>query len=293
MHERAIKLLKTMFRDGETICVSDSKYGYHSIPLENAWKDPVTLFSPNPEIKIQFVDSVNLNLVALNPIKGFREDLNCTAFRNFMVEMDMGPLAQQLQYIKASGMPYSAVIFSGSKSLHFLISLDTDLPNESIWRLFAEWTLNIVPLADPLTKNPSRSIRIPESYREPDKLQKLVEFHGPVKLDDFANWLRKWPSAKPVVSEKKKIKPGEFDKTKVKGWVIKALDKGIDRSKGRNAQWYAIACEFALAGYTEDGTMAILGDYFSPDRDFKEREWKTTIKSAFKRVYGKEQNEKG
>lgn len=285
MHDNAIKMLKLMFREGETICVSNSKYGYHAVPLENAWQDLVTLFSPNPEIPQQFIKSEEINLVALNPIKGYREDANCTAFRNFMVEMDIGPLAQQLNYIKSSGMPYSACIFSGNKSLHFLISLDKDIPNESAWRLLAEWTLNVVPLADPLTKNPSRSIRLPDALREADKKQRLVEFNGPVKLDDLANWLRKWPSAKPVIREKKDIKPGEFDKTKIKGWVINALDKGLDKTKGRNQQWYAIACEFALAGYTEDGTMDILGQYFTPDRDFKEREWKTTIRSAFKRIY--------
>lgn len=288
MHDNAIRLLKLMFREGETICVSDSKYGYHSVPLENAWKDPVTLFSPNPEIQLQFVKSETLNLVALNPIKGFREDMNCTAFRNFMVEMDTGPLDQQLKYIKSSGMPYSACMFSGNKSLHFLISLDKDLPNESTWRLLAEWTLNVVPLADPATKNPSRSIRMPDALREGNKKQRLVEFKGTVKLEDLANWLRKWPSAKPVIREKRDIKPGEFDHMKVKGWVRHALDKGIDSSKGRNKQWYAIACEFALAGYTEDDTMTILGQYFSPDRTFKEREWKVTIKSAFKRVYDRE-----
>jgi hypothetical protein len=287
MHEQAIKFLKLMFRENETICVSNSKYGYHSIPLENAWKDEVTLVSPNEDIQIQKVPSDQINLVALNPILGFRNDSSCTAFRNFLVEMDAGTLYQQLQYIKSYGMPYSAIVFSGNKSLHTLISLEENLPNESIWRLFSEWILNIVTLADPLTKNPSRSIRMPETIREPNKLQKLVEFQGPVKLNDLAAWLAKYPDAKPIVREKREYKDGEFDRTKIKGWVIKALEKGLDRSKGRNQSWYAISCEFCLAGYSECDTIDILSKFFVPDRDFKEREWLTTVKSAFKRIYNR------
>lgn len=285
MHENAIKFLKLMFKENETICVSNSKYGYHAIPRDNAWKEKVTLFSPNPDIPVQYVPSDQINLVALNPIRGFREDTNCTSFRNFMVEMDNSTQEKQLEYVKASGMPYSACVFSGNKSLHFLVSLSQDLPSEAVWRLFAEWTLNILPLADPLTKNPSRSIRIPESYREPDKLQKLIEFHGPVSLKDFTDWLKKWPSAKPIVREKKQIKPGEFDLQGIKQWVIDELNNGIDERKGRNARWYSIAMEFALNSYSEDGTIEILDQFFSPDRTFKEKEWLTTIKSAFKRAY--------
>lgn len=285
MHDNAKKLLKLMFREGETICVSNSKYGYHAIPLENASVDPVTLLSPNPDVPMQFVPSNTLNLVALNPIKGFREDINCTAFRNFLVEMDTGPLAQQMAYIRASGMPYSAVMFSGNKSLHFLISLDKDVPNEETWRILSEWTLNVVPLADPNTKNPSRSIRIPDAIREADKMQRLVEFKGPVNFSEFAAWLQKWPSAKPFIREKRTVTAdgGEFDR--VKKWVPFALAKGLNPTKGRNKQWFAIACEYALAGYSEDDTLDKLSRWFNPDRDFKEREWKTTIKSAFKYIY--------
>jgi hypothetical protein len=286
MHENSIKLLKLMFRPGETICVSDSKYGYHSIPLENAWLEKVTLFSPNPDVEMKQVPSDQVNLVALNPIKGFREDLNCTAFRNFLVEMDSGPLAQQLDYIKGSGMPYSAVMFSGNKSLHFLISLDQDLPRESIWRTLSEWMLNVVTLADPLTKNPSRSIRMPEAWREPNKLQRLVEFKGPVKAQDLVAWLNRYPSSKPVTREKKEYKEGEHDFSRIKGWVINALKNGLNPTKGRNSQWFAIACEFALAGFSEDDTMTILDEYFVPDRDFKDREWKVTVRSAFKKIHG-------
>jgi len=280
MNETGKQLFNLMFRPGETICVSSNKYGYHSIPLENAINGPVTLLPPTDKSETIYPKPEELILVALNPINGFRQDVNCTTFRNFLVEMDYGPLPEQLSYIKKLGMPYSAIVFSGNKSLHFLISLDTDLPNEKIYRAFSEWILNIITLADQNTKNPSRSIRIPGAYREPGKLQTLNELKGPVKIEELTKWLRWHPGEKPK-EKQVHIISGEPDFTRIKGWVTKALKEGI-KPPNRNKQWFCIAIEFALTGYTDDYTVEQLRQYYSPDRDFKEKEWETTVRSAFK-----------
>ena len=284
MHETGVRLFALMFRPGETVCVSHNQYAYHSVPLENAFSEQVTLVSPQPDRPFEYLPSDNLTLVALNPIQGFRNDLGCTAFRNFLVEMDYGPLAEQLAYAKKIGLPYSAVVFSGNKSLHFLISLDTDLPNESIYRMMAEWTLGIATAADQNTKNPSRSIRIPGAYREPKKKQLLVEFKGATTISDFTKWLAEHPDAKPKENVKRTVSK-EHDLSKLKPWVADRLVNGFKGNQGRNKQWFSIACEFALAGISEDDTFDILTDYFSPEKDFKEREWKTSIKSGFKYIY--------
>lgn len=300
MHETGKKLLNLMFRSGETICVSHNKFGYHSIPLDEVLEKEYVTLVPTQEScekrKIKFEDSFekmntsNLLLAAINPIKGWREDVNCTAYRNFLIEVDYGALAQQLEYIKALKLPYSACVFSGNKSLHFIISLDQDIPSEAVWRHLAEWTLKIATMADQQTKNPSRSIRIPGALREPGKKQMLVEYRGPTSMADFTAWLKLHPDAKPQISEKKPIS-GDMDFSKVKGWVSKRLRDGLDPTKGRNAQWFAIACEFALAGYEEDDTIEKLLHFFVPDHDFKEREWKITIKSAFKHIYANRKKE--
>jgi hypothetical protein len=286
MHETGKKLLNLMFRPGETVCVSHNKYGYHSIPLQNALEGPVTLVPPqtSEDQTWRHPKPEELLLVALNPIKGWRQDMNCTAFRSFLVEMDYGPLAQQLAYAKRIGLPYSAVIFSGNKSLHFLITLDSDLPDEETWRKIAEWILGVATMADQKTKNPSRSIRIPGAFREPDKQQKIVEFHGAISLKDLGAWLSKHPEAKPVVREKR-VPSGKLDFDRIKPWCRDLLINGLKADKGRNQQWFAIACEFALAGFSEDDTLDILSEFFSPDRDFKEREWKRCIRSGFEKIY--------
>lgn len=284
-----------MFRPGETVCVSHNEYGYHSVPLESALNGPVTLVPTQESLEkrrktleeaIERLDPCQLTMCALNPIRGFRFDENCTAYRNFLVEVDYGPLKEQLAYIRKLGLPYSACVFSGNKSLHFLVSLDQDLPSENVYRHFSEWILNVVSMADQKTKNPSRSIRIPGAWRSPTQRQRLVEIRGPTKLEDLVAWLKQYPESRPQVSEKRKPS-GNRDFNKLKPWVVKELLEGIDASKGRNQRWFSIACEFALAGYSEDDTIDILSEFFSPDRDFKEKEWKTAINSGFKHIYAR------
>lgn len=299
MHEDGRKLLNLMFRPDETVSVSPNKYGYHSIPLSEALQDKIVTLVPTQEScakrEIEFspenfdkAHTDDLLLVALNPIKGYREDANCIKYRNFLIEMDYGDLTEQLIYARKMELPYSAVIFSGNKSLHFLISLDEDIPTEKQWRLIAEWILGIMTAADQNTKNPSRQIRIPGAYREPGKQQQLYDWKGATTIAELKEWLAKHPGAKPVIPVKRAVstKP---DLTKIKSWAKKRLENGLDAKQGRNKQWFAIACEFALAGVSEDDTIDILSEFFTPERTFKEREWKTSIKSAFKYVYARKQ----
>lgn len=289
MDEKGIKLLELMFNDGETICVSPNKYGYHSIDLSAVFSEKITLVPPKPkdgktwEESIEYCNSSDLILVALNPIKGFRTDDNCYKYRNFLIEMDFGELKKQKEYIEKLKMPYSACVFSGGKSLHFLISLEEDLPDEKSYRYIAEWILKIASLADKNTKNPSRSIRIPGAKRG-DKKQLLVDFKGKVKLEELRNWLLRYPEARPKLKEKRKPETN-FDVSKISPWVKKALKHGIDTTKGRNKQWFSIAYDFALAGFSEEDTINILSEYYSEERDFKEKEWLTAINSAFNIVY--------
>lgn len=273
-----------MFRPCERVCVSHNKFGYHSVELEYVLSGKVALLSPNANVPVEEVDSDKLTLVSLNPNNKWREDETCTAYRNFLVEMDTGEIKSQLDHIKALELPYSAAIFSGNKSVHFLISLSQDLPNEELYRMFAQWMLKSIPLADQKTFNPSRSIRIPGAYRELNKKQRLIEYRGSVEIKDLVTWLQRHPEARPKRGTLRE-KTGEVNSfDKIRPWARKRLINGLDKRKGRSNQWYAIAFEFALANYDYDDTIRILGEFFIPERDFKEKEWLNTVKSAFKNV---------
>lgn len=303
MHQTGEQLLRLMFKDGENVCISPNKYGYHSIPLSEAFNEKVTLLSTtfrdgiedkatgvvrsvSVEEALKVFPGDEVQLVALNPIDGWREDSNCKAFRNFLIECDYGTREQQLQYIQSLGMPYSAAIFSGGKSIHFLIRLDIDLPNEETWRAVNDWILAIAPLADQNCQNPSRSIRVPGAKRDQNR-QELLEYKGIVSFGTLKTWLQGYMHLMPKPKEKFVPSGNPDDLAKIKPWALKALRNGLDPKKGRNKQWFAIACEFAMAGYSEEHAMDILRGYFNPDRTFKEREFLTAVRSGFKHVYEK------
>lgn len=282
-----------MFRPGETVCVSHNEFGYHSVPLDVATSDTFTVPLVPPEAfkgktlaeSVQYVPSDKLSLVSLNPVNGYRRDENCTALRSFLIELDVGPLAQQMAYVKQREMPYSACVFSGGKSLHFLIRLDTDLPDLDMYRHIAQWTLGVMTMADEKCKNPSRSIRIP-GCRRGEKRQQLLELKGEVKLADLFAWLMLYPDSEPKLAEPPPF-IGEMDVSKLSPWVLKALEEGVDSSKGRNNQWYAIAFDFALAGVSEEDATGVILQYFKPDYDFKQKELMIAIRSGFKHAYEK------
>lgn len=287
MHDDAVKLLTLMFDKNDTVCVSDSKFAFRSVQLTSVLSGKVKLISPNNDVPIKEVHSDKLLFVAINPINGFRSDSNAYKFKNFMLECDVGTIDSQIEYLKRLNIPYSAIIFSGSKSAHILISLSKPITDESSYRTIYEWLLNIGPLFDQACKNPSRSIRIPGAIRpETGKEQKLLEFKGIVEKEELFKYLMLHMDQKPRRKEKRQI--SEYhDFSNLKPWVRDQLLNGLDLSKGRNKTWFSIACEFALSGYSEDDTLDILADFFSPDKDFKEKEWKTSIKSGFKYIYAR------
>lgn len=282
MDDKGIQLLKLLFNEGETICVSDNEFGYHSIPLEKALDGEIELVSPNPNSPPRICHSSDLIFTAINPINGFRRDECSTAFRTFMWEIDFGSIPDQLGYFKKQGIPLSVQVFSGNKSVHAATILEEDLPNEKDYRNLLLWGLNIMSNCDQNCKNPSRSIRIPGGYREGGKKQRLISIGQRVKLKDFMDWLNKYPHLRPVAKAKREIPEGQPDLDRLSGWVRGMLIEGMTFRNGRNQTWFAVAVDFALAGYSEEQAIEALAPKFEEECDFKEKEWLTTITSGFR-----------
>ena len=285
MHEDGKKLLRLMFDPEDTVCLSDSKFGHHSVPLSSALSGEVTLVSPNESVPIKKVSSDKLIFVAINPIKGFRNDSSVYKFQNFMLECDTGSIQAQVAYLHQLKMPYSAIVFSGSKSAHILISLTKPIEDEKQYRTIYEWILNIGTLFDQACKNPSRSIRVAGAIRpETGEEQHLIDIKDRVVLKDLAFWLMQHPEAKPRKKERPPMSETP-DLNKVKPWVMDRLTNGLDPTKGRNQQWFAIAVEFYTSGFSLDNATEIMRHFFVEERDFKEKEWITTLESAYKYAY--------
>jgi hypothetical protein len=282
-------LLNLMFSpDTDNVCVSNSKYSYHSMPIYSILSGEVTLVSPNQSVSITKVKTETLTHLALNPIKGFRSDKNCTALRTFLWELDVGSLKSQQDYVEKLGIPTSCSIYSGNKSIHFLTVLDQDI-DEKTYRLLFKWACSIGTLFDDQCGNPSRCVRIPGNIR-PDtgKRQRLIDLKERVKLDDFMAWLNKYPDLMPrPPEERKRLTTGvPFDR--LSGWAKKQFKDGIDFGNSRNKTWFSLGCDLAKSGYEEDEAVEILGQYFQEESDFKEKEWLMAISSGYKHMANKE-----
>jgi len=289
MDKSALDLFNLMFEKKDTVCVSKSKFGHHSTPLEMVLSGKTTLVSPNSNVPTKIVSSNDLIFVALNPIKGFRTDSGVYKFKNFLLELDEYGKDAQINYVKSLGIPYSAMVWSGSKSVHTLISLKESLPNEQIYRFIYKWMLNVASLCDQQLGNPSRSLRIPGAIRpETNNLQELIELKDSVNIDDLVTWLKKYPDSKP--QERKKNEVSEDPETyyhKLSPWARKILKKGLDPTKSRNSQVYALAYDFALQRFSESDTIDYVMTIVTPEKDFDEKEIVTCVTSAFKHVEDK------
>lgn len=280
-------LLKLMFRPGETVCVSPNQYAYHSVGLPVAVGENIPLVSNNANIPISYCSSDSLVFVALNPIQGYRNDDNCYKYRNFMMEMDDGTIPEQIGYLLKLGVPHSAMIFSGGKSIHTLIALEEEVPSEKTYRFLAEWILNIATLVDRNIKNPSRCIRIPGATRDNGNKQRAYFMGKRVKLADLMAWLHQYDHLMPkerVKKRRKDIDASFDDLSNLSYWARDQILNGFKFNKGRNAGWFALGYDFALAGYNEDATVDFLALKFVPDHDFKEKEFELAVRKGFKQA---------
>jgi hypothetical protein len=219
----------------------------------------------------------------LNPIKGDRKDANVTAFRSFLIELDVGTIKEQLGTITHLGMPFSAQIFSGNKSVHTTIVLDEDLKDEKTYRTIIEWIFRIVPLVDKNCINPSRCIRIPGAYRKEGK-QRLINIGKRVTHKELFAWLNQYEHLRPQTKKKKEIIPGQANPDRLSPWCQRMLATGMEFKNGRNKGWFSVGVDFAKAGYEEEEAISFLMNYFQEEYDFKEKEFLTSIGSAFKFV---------
>lgn len=286
MKKTTIDFLNLLFKEGESICVSDGKYGYHSVE-QSELEGNILLKSPSDKVRNRNITEYDINLVALNPIKGFRQDKNVTGFRTFLVELDDGSLKSQREYIAEMGMPYSLCVFSGNKSLHYGIVLEEDLVSDSYWRIVNKWILNIMSKADQQTLNPSRSIRFPDNIRKNDKMKKqaLIEIGPKISQVQLNIWLNKFPEHKPkpkqdIYADRENVPVvSEGD---MPDWLYHKLQDGVMYE--RNATWFKYACAMAKIGFDIVQIIELFEKFYIEENDFKREEWISCIESACKVV---------
>lgn len=263
MNQEVKDFLQTLYNPEEEVCWSTNEKATYSTLQDK-------------------IDLENTQLIAINPIKGKRNDVNVIAHRTILVELDEGTLPEQWQYVQRMEMPFSVCIFSGNKSLHFGITVDEDFLSYDVYYWVAQWILNIMALADPNTKNPSRSIRFPGVQRKDGKKKKQDLFinNGRISKKKLYEWLRKFPKLEPKEYEEREVVLNEKDALSLPDWVFRVLQRGVIEGS-RNRQYFAVGCEFFKAGYSLEEAKDRIVQYVEFDKDFKEPELFSTIVSAY------------
>lgn len=162
--------------NNEHTCFSETPRGI-TITNINCWSIYDTFFSINP------MDSTRT-----------RCDAAVTKYRNILVEMDKMVLDLQDQYISEIGLPYSTAVFSGKKSIHYIISLEEPIQDEQLYRALVRRIYRAVgdDYVDHSCKNPSRFSRFPGHIRSDTKQeQRLLTVRTRVSMATLESWLQK------------------------------------------------------------------------------------------------------
>ncbi len=239
-----------------------------------------TLFDVNEEIAVcQAVHSCGLSLrdernrgefFIINPLKNGRKDEHVSSYRNLVFEMDNCSLKDQLVLIERKiKLPYSTLVFSGNKSFHWIISLEIPLVEKKTYDFLFQWIFNIIEIADPQTKNPSRLSRYPEVIRKDShKLQRLVYVHGRVNNDELMTWLEKYPQHMPTMKRADKIH-SHGSGSKDRAGIVELVDWYVHQYLGQFYRSHVthVQCPICASEGADTGkdNMSVTGD----DRLFK------------------------
>lgn len=194
-----VELIKAAFKQGEGVRIAKAKTGEDG--RENP-KDAGTTLSREEWLKRladnggdinNFIASSERNgiYVGLNPMKiGGSKDSDVTDYRHALVEWDDISKEEQWNIITQSGVPCTAVIDSGGKSLHAWVRIDAQDRQEFDSRvkvIYQHFEVSGVKLDDK-NKNPSRLSRLAGCVRGKNR-QELLALN--IGAESFTEWVKK------------------------------------------------------------------------------------------------------
>lgn len=248
------KFLSLLFNTGETYC-SGSQYD--------------TLADSTPRGP----------LVTINPVHTKRADANVIKHRNFLVEMDKGTLDQQAAAME--GVPFSACTFSGSKSLHYIVALEEDIP-EILWRTWSKALVRAIPGADVSVTNPSRYTRLPGVVRpETGKVQELLALKSRIPVQVFQEWIL--PHLPKQQMQRKVSGGGNIFEAHPLTHAFLTRRHPVHRTQvGRNNALFKCAADLNDVGIPYERALTLLTDP-ALDTGLDHQEITRTIESAYRR----------
>lgn len=242
------KYYSTLFDPDESVCFAWKPKDFSVTGMSN-WEDQRSQWiSTNPLLSDRDNDPESSVLPWAKATHPRRADCNVSVFRNILVEMDKVPLNQQWGVIRDCGMPFSTSVYSGNKSIHFVISLSDPCKDRAEYNELVRLVHMAVPAEiDPAVKNPSRLMRNADVMRtDNNKMQRLLEVRTRVSKKEVVSWA----ASLGIVPVKKK--PIIFyHTTKLPAWVENMLATGV-QSGERNTTAFKLACKMSGCSMRDD-----------------------------------------
>lgn len=187
MKEDRLRFAEALFDDGDQIAFGiDDRAAYRA-------KDIIPYFL-----------NTNANKFCINPIKDKRIGDNVTKVSSILIECDDKTLSreQQIELFNKSGLPYTTMMWSGTKSIHCIVRLNDPIYHEDFdmkKQLYKNWhrAIRTVMLkyginADDSTDKLPQLSRVPCSIRvETGTEQELITIRNRVNQSEVIEWLSK------------------------------------------------------------------------------------------------------
>jgi hypothetical protein len=250
--EEMAQAMSLLFRDSESTCYAKLDKGTSVFPV-NRPPQWVQFFCANP-----LYQDFNYSPKG-DPMIGRRADINVSAYRNFVLELDSMTSEEQYQYMESFKVPWATCIFSGKKSLHFIIALEESLADKKEYDFFAAWIHKIIPKVDPACRNVSRLTRFPGVKRlDTGREQTIVGLRKRVTRAELETWLNQWPELRP---QPRKPKPrrvfGEGQRDRLHKSTAELLEFGAEVGQ-RHRRLLLAAFNLLHSGYTIEESLNAL-----------------------------------
>lgn len=268
------QFLKVLFDEGQRTCFTDNPKGTKVQPIHEASTQYFCINALHPSKDLLPTQEYH------NPNTPRRADVNVICLRNILIEIDCMPLRDQYKFITDSGLPYSTCTFSGSKSFHFIISLENPCGNLKEYKELVERIYKALnkqsKVIDTSCKNPSRLSRMGDSIRDNGKPQNIIHVGSRINNAILESWLL---NNCPVEQPKQKVfipqQQGELSP-----WARVTLMKGITEEGKRNQLCFRVGCEFARGGFDLEVAVSKISERTS----LSENEVYQAVRSAYASV---------
>ena len=181
------RFLESAFASNETVCICEQVEDGRPVTSGSflTVEEWIKRFD-HPDSLLFRKDRLEGVFIRINPFKPqlySGSDNDVSAYRHVLVEFDNIPKPEQEQRLRSCGLPITALIDSGGKSIHAWVRVDA--ANRKEWDARRDEIYRVIPGVDPKNKNPSRFSRLPGAWRGESKQKLLATNLGAESWEDW------------------------------------------------------------------------------------------------------------